>query len=344
MVRHCIAMAVMVGMGLCATGSTAYAEPNKPAVDAAGKKEGALLGQAKALHAEGVAHLQANELKQAQAAFAAAWGIEKHYRVAGPLGSVELALKKYRDAAEHLHFFMENFPKTGDAQDRTDTQKQLETAAAHVVRLTVSVEPADAVITANGVAIKTGEVVFYEPGELTLHASRHGYLSVLETETYGAGTTEEVTLRLTAIDGTKPVEPPSDGPDGRLVAGIAIGAGAIVALGVGIGGSVAASGYASDVERLDVGLDVDCFSSTSAECAELMDAAASHDHANDVAVGGYVVGGVLVGVSVGLLAWWATADKEGAVDDAPATEPKDRFLLVPSLSPYGAGLTFGGTW
>src|SRR5262245_39603845 len=38
--------------------------------------------------------------------FLAAWKLKQHYQIAANLGRAELMLKKYRDAAEHMAFFL----------------------------------------------------------------------------------------------------------------------------------------------------------------------------------------------------------------------------------------------
>ena len=311
-------------------------QPAQPQTTATAEMDGALLGQARKLHREGVIHLQRGKPKQAYAAFAAAWGIKKHYRVAGPLGAVELALKHYRDAAEHLHFFLEHSPNNSDLQDRAKTQKLFDEAAAHVVQLTLKVAPRDATIKVNGIETQANALGFYQPGSITITATHAGYRDYANTTVMAAGQKLALRVPLEKVVNPAPDKPTPEGPDARLVGGIAVGVGAAIALGVGIGGSVVAAGYASEARALDTSIDNKCLASDAAECLSLMRALTSHDDASDIALGGYVTGGALAAVSAGLLVWWATDD---TTDDTSPT-----VGVVPVVTPQVMSLRIIGEW
>src|SRR5271168_2244413 len=72
-------------------------------------------------------------------AYRAAWALQKSYDIAGNLGNVELKLGKYRDAAEHLAFSLENFPPTGEEAQQKAMEKRLAEVLKEVGRLHVKV-------------------------------------------------------------------------------------------------------------------------------------------------------------------------------------------------------------
>ena len=314
-----------------------------PESTATAAQEGALLGQAKKLRTEGLAHYAAGDVDAAYAAFIAAWRIKRHYRVAGPLGAVELELKRYRDAAEHLQYYLTHAPPKEERAETNKAKALLAQARTHTVELTVSVKPTKAVVKINGEVVNARHAAFYEPGTFAIEASCDGYLDNVQQRSFDAGSSQHLTITL--VTAPKPaLTSQADGPDGRLVAGIAVGIGAVIGLGVGVGESVAAAGYASDVKRLDVGNDGACFNAGLPGCDNLRGAATSHDSAVDIATGGYIVGGVLAGVSVGLLAWWATAPDDGDVKESNQSAVGMNIFLAPSIGPCSAGLNVEGIW
>jgi len=107
---------------------------------------------------------QVNQLfAQAQTAFAkgdkvaacdaykAAWALQKSYDIAGNLGGVELKLGRYRDAAEHLAFALDDFPPTGEPAQRQAVERKLAEALNEIGRLHVRVSVDGASVTVNGV-------------------------------------------------------------------------------------------------------------------------------------------------------------------------------------------------
>lgn len=96
--------------------------------------------------------------------------------LAGELGLCELALRKYRDAAEHLAFSLEQraaLPVTLQRRFEDGQRK----AIPHVAKLSLAVDPPDAEVIIDGKAI--GPVarvytLFFEPGLHTVRARAPG--------------------------------------------------------------------------------------------------------------------------------------------------------------------------
>lgn len=319
--------------------AVAQAAGDEPAHDATG----ALTDQARALHVEGVEHFRRGDYPKAYAAFSAAWGVKKHYQIAGALGACELKVGKPRDAAEHLHYFLEHFPAEGDAGERSKTRALLNEAKSKIVQLTIKVSPADATITVNGRQAQNDKPGFYEPGSCEVHANKYDYESTTATHPCEAGTARTITLALKPAAVQQPAPQPqpvvpSAGPDARLVAGIAVGVGALAGIAMGIGTTVVAAGHADEARMLSSDVDHACFPPASgAHCAELADAAAAHDRNRDLATGGFVAGGVLAGASAGLLLWWALAEE-------PESSAPVAVTVLPAWSPRHTGLILRGAW
>lgn len=306
--------------------------------------DAALTGQAHKLHTEGVGYFRVSRYEEAYAAFAAAWAIKPRFQIAGPLGACELKLKKYRDAAEHLRYFVDRAPEGEYVEDLKSTRKLLVEASAKVVQLTVEVIPADAILRVNGKSVTAGDAAFYEPGEVTLDAVREGYTAAMQTQVLKPGTTRTIKLKLSKPQpALVPRPPPDNGLDGRLTAGLVLGGAAVVGLGIGMGGDVQAGGYADDIAALRngaAGVEDVCTAPLSiTQCPELARAIEDNDAAVSLAIGGYVVGTVLATASVGLIMWWVLDDDdEGKADDRPAV------VMVPTFSDDGVGMTLIGAW
>ena len=79
----------------------------------------------KRLYAKGIAAQQAGDQKAARAAFAAAWKLRPHFKIAGNLGAVESELGLYREAAAHLDAAIALYKK-GGKNGGTNDQKKLD--------------------------------------------------------------------------------------------------------------------------------------------------------------------------------------------------------------------------
>src|SRR5262245_11666729 len=65
--------------------------------------------KARELHAQGDRLYERGEYARAHTAYVAAWSLKKHYQIAGNLGDCEVRIGKYRDAAEHLSYFIREY-------------------------------------------------------------------------------------------------------------------------------------------------------------------------------------------------------------------------------------------
>ncbi|WP_437713246.1 hypothetical protein WMF45_46290 [Sorangium sp. So ce448] len=127
--------------------------------------------------------------------------------LAGELGLCELALHKYRDAAEHLARSLEQREALPEAlQQRFEAGQRK--AAPHVARLVLGVDPPDAEVLVDGKRIgRTARTytLFFEPGQHMVRGRAPGCKDALHSLRAVAGAEHEFTMPLlcAAASGTK---------------------------------------------------------------------------------------------------------------------------------------------
>jgi PEGA domain len=150
----------------------------------------------------------------AYASFLAAWKLKRHYQIAANLGRAELQLTRYRDAAEHLAYFLRE--ASGVAPDeRKAAQAMLDEARAKVGSLTIIVDRAGAEVLVDGVAVgraPLGHEVFVAPGSRTVEAKLSGFDADRRALNVAAGSTPKVLLTPTPR-----AESQAEGPDRPIV-------------------------------------------------------------------------------------------------------------------------------
>jgi len=194
---------------------------------------------------DGVTAAKLGRWAKAHESFLAAWKVKQHFQIAANLGRAELKLRKYRDAAEHLAFFLREATGVSSQEDRA-ARKMLDEARAKVGAVTIQVNRADAEILVDGVAVGTAPIaheVFVEPGRRTVEAKLGGFEDDRRSLDITAGSSQNVVLTLSERPAAPaplfPARPagPSEKELGRpSVAPIAVGIGlTAAAVGVGIG-------------------------------------------------------------------------------------------------------------
>ncbi|MDC3988477.1 hypothetical protein [Polyangium jinanense] len=191
--------------------------------------------RARKLSEEGIALYGAEQFAEAHAAFVAAWSLKKHHQIAGMLGDCEMRLGKYRDAAEHLTYYVREYPKDRPAEKLTRARVMLEEAKSHVGTLTIRVDEPGADVFVDGKPVGPSPLVdpvFVDPGTRLIEVQRSRGKR-MQTVEVSAGSTHTVRLLLAPARGAVP--PPGPTSKGLPWAAITTGAGAAVSLGVGIG-------------------------------------------------------------------------------------------------------------
>jgi tetratricopeptide (TPR) repeat protein len=135
----------------------------------------------------------------------------------GLLGQTELALGKYREAAEHLSLAIRNTPQDKAAEALPIFKQDLETAKARVVTLRIVVDKPDAEITIDNKVINKSPVdyeIYVEPGSRTILATHPTDGSAKSVIDVAAGESRVINLTIGKADDNKAIAPlkykPSD--------------------------------------------------------------------------------------------------------------------------------------
>jgi len=203
---------------------------------------------ARRLHLEGDALYEKGKIADAHAAYVAAWSLKKHYQIAGSLGDCEMRLGKYRDAAEHLAYFLRGYPKDQPVELRERARGMLEEAKRHIAALTIDVGEAGVDILVDGKLVGQSPLegpVFVEPGSRLIEA-RRGTESGWKTIDARAGQAADVVL---VLSGARRIDVASSnaqdrGRDWVLVLGSAV----VGAAGLGAGAWMMTRAHQTDVE------------------------------------------------------------------------------------------------
>jgi len=175
----------------------------------AGAGASAAADRAKKLYEDGAKAAGLNQWERARAVFAEAWRLKQHWQIAVNLGQAELKTGKYRDAAEHLAYFLREGQAAG-AADRKKGEAMLAEARKHVGELAVTVNRAQAEILVDDQVVgraPLGNTLFVDPGQHVVVARLDGYTSIRESQQVYAGTTAQFDFQLTEIVELKPALP-----------------------------------------------------------------------------------------------------------------------------------------
>lgn len=312
-----------------------------------------------------VARYSKNDLEGAREAFLKAWKLRQHAAIAASLAEVELKLGRYRDAAEHLSFYLAHLP-TGKESSRTDAERQLAECKMHIGILQLTVDPLNATVLVDGVVVGNGNSseLFVEPGAHSLHAEKDGRRTPMQRPSVAAGETLDVRLTVpvsmpsaaSSPMQVQPQTPRSEPPriaqkrpvaeaddDGKFWTVTAGGALTAAAVGVGIMYTVQSNGADVRADELlrQVNRDSDpelvarhgaCTADPPpSACSELASARDDAVRSRNIAIGSFVAGGVLGVATVGAYLFWpdeARPSMSKKLTVAPWTVGHARGLMV----------------
>lgn len=339
------------GQGLTTSKAPA---PSAPAAPPAGSAQPPDADKVKRLYAEGSKAADLKQWEKARALFDEAFKLDPRPKIAANLGRAELKVGKAREAAEHLEYFLRE-DKEADAEAREAVQEVLDEATAKIGTLRVTVDVDGAEVFVGDRKVGTAPIkrsIFVEPGGYTVEARLAGKTPVSQKVGLGAGSKLDVDLRFEGPKaGTGSVG--VMGPEGKgkaipetepawrkpaIFGGIGL---AVVGIGVGVGFSVAALGKNDEVEaerdRLRYstvqGQEI-CSGEADPRCATLVGFLDARDAYRNLAIAGYVVGGL---ATAGTLAVLLSGPKKSAKGDqkSPST-----LMVVPSLGGFVVTGTF----
>jgi PEGA domain len=304
--------------------------------------EDALSDTARELFLKGVKAWEQQKWDQCRAALLAAFAIKRHTQIAGNLADCELRLGKDRDAAEHAWFFAHGLRPDAPTERRAAAEALLKQAQAKVGTLVVTVDADGADVLVDGQSAGKTPLrgpVFVEPGRHVVEALRAGGPGAQATADVGAGETREVELMVNRQEKPPPPPPPplpQQHEKRPIWPAFVMGGGALVAVAIGAGLTVAANGKGSAADRAEAmlpnsGPQAPCATYMSA-CATIVDDRQAHDVLARGALGTFIAGGVL---GVATLAYAVAALKRSA-----GTEVK----VVPVVGTDRAGVAVLGAW
>jgi tetratricopeptide (TPR) repeat protein len=249
------------------------------------------------LYDEGLALYEAERYAESYAVYIAAWSLKKHYQIAGNLGDCELRLGKYRDAAEHLTYYLREYPKDKPAENAQRAQALLDEAKRHIGTLDIVVDARGADVFLDGKVLgqtPLTEPVFVEPGKHSIEI-RRGQVSTLRTLDVNAGSEQTVRLNLTT-----PGHPAPPAPQVDWKAAVS---GALGAIGIGAGIGLLAKASAVDAEAAqfrrdnNLVLGTECHDNPSAACQKLGDLAKRQIPYSAVGIGAIALGAGGIGLT-----------------------------------------------
>lgn len=270
---------------------------------------------------------------EAERLFLQLWAESPTYDVALNLADMEMHLKRYRDAAEHITYAMKHFAPREDTQVAKAFREDLNEAKRHIATVFISVSHPGATVLVDGRPLglsPLGSEIFLDPGRHLIEARLDGFTTAQQTIAAEAGAEHKLNLQLTESQGidnaaanqsetrrppvngalatgpttdSSPMAPPSP-PQRSAVPAIVALSGAGVGLVTGIVFAVASNNAADrrdelKEQRADGTLPCSRGTPTPGICAELRDEADATVRYRTLAITGFGV--AAVGLATGYL-------------------------------------------
>lgn len=289
----------------------------------------AMTDKARQLYEEGVAALKRSKFFEARASFLAAWSLKKHWQIAANLADCELELGKFREAAEHAHYYRKNAP--ADRHPKGDAL--LARAKEKVGTLTIEVDKAGAEVLLDDVVLGKApleDVVFVEPGSHRVTARMAGSPDVSQSLAIKAGGAHVAELKL-ATSSPPPPPPTAKGPNVIVLATGGSLAGAALIAGIAL--TVVANGKAADAKSMYGSVVAQggasaCTSLAAPGCQSLHDTLEAKQNLSSGAAWSFIGAGVFAAATVtyGLVTRAKTTTSGFAV--APVITSAQRGVVV----------------
>jgi hypothetical protein len=312
---------VALGLVLAAAAASREGAAHPPLITDANTEEKAdeLRGHGNALSREG-------RLPEAIEAYIASFRLSETFGVAANVGTLELKLQRYRNAAEHLALALLLAPVDANPPVVETVKKELAEAKQHVgaLKIRVGLDFADVTIDGRGIDwLDAAHDVFVDPGVHTIAATRSGYTVDRRTVEVPAGARFEVDLVLAPLTSAvgSAGAPSSSLVPTRAEAGasarmpvVVAGAGvATVGTVLGVVFTVLANGKSSQAATLGTELGAHAgvaacaltSAATSTDCGSLRSLLGRQTTFGNAAIGSFVAGGA-VALGTGAYALWPT--------------------------------------
>jgi len=269
------------------------------------------------LFAEGVAAAQAGQREVAYEKLKAAWQLRQTFDIAASLATVENALGKHRDAAEHFQFALDNFPPMTEGGKREQLQAGLASAKTQVGELKINVA-AGATVEVNGKMVGTAPLqspVYVDAGQATVTCRKKDFGEGKALVEVRIGEAQEVKVEIVIA---------TDQPRGEkaLWPFAVFGGVAAAGVGVGIAGIVLNQQHLRDADEAIAALPDGACGATGELCTDISDRLKSSDQFLAMGIAGFAVAGA---AGIGALIYGLVPS------DAKASE--QAFRIVPVFGP-----------
>ncbi len=272
------------------------------------------------LYEEGVTAAQAGQKEIAYEKLKAAWALRQTYDIAAALAVVENALGKYRDAAEHFQFVLDNFPPVGDQTERARLQAGLDAARKNVGELKINVADG-ASVEVNGRLVGTAPLkgpVFVDPGQTTVSCKKKDFGEGKALVQVNIGEAKDVTVEIKITTGTET-------PGEKAVWPFAVfGAVGAAGLGLGIAGVVVNQQALSDADEAIAGKPPGSCGPDGSSCSDINDELSKSNTFLGLGIAGFAVAGA---AGIGALIYGLTP----ASPDGQSSEQAIR--IIPLVGP-----------
>jgi hypothetical protein len=261
-----------------------------------------------------------SDFRKAKSSLSAAWALVKSWDIAVNLGTAELKLGHYRDAAEHLAWGVrEGSIRMGESNEAVvKSRALLAQAAMRVGTVKLGVDQPGATVLVDEQFVGKSPLldpVYVEPGShrISAHPSDPGAAPGEVPIEIGAGEIRDLMLKLSATSNGASSRGPSDTPivatnrsglKTRTI--VAIGGGALTAIAAGIAltYTLKASSAQSDADGFKARIIPGNCDQASDLCNQLADAQANRTDANRIATPAWIAAGVVGAATLGTFLLW----------------------------------------
>lgn len=307
--------------------------------------------RAEELFRKGAEHYKAQRWAEAEKAYREAWSIQKTYDIATNVAQVLFKQGKHREAATFFAFALKNWPLSGKPEMRELARQRFADARAKVGALLIRVNMPGAEISVNGISVGVSPLedeVFVDPGELSVEAKLADHEPQKKSLLLLPGGAETVEMNLVKPkpkvepeDPKKPIEPPKR----NMIPAYAMGAGALVGFGLGLGFYLAGTGQVNDASTLALeiakaGGSCKAGAQRHAQCDELDSIKNTGRIFDGLSLTSTIVGG-LCGVGTALYLAWPYIKKSPPAESAPKAKGT---ALIPVINQHTAGALLVGAF
>jgi hypothetical protein len=293
------------------------------------------------IYRQALADYASGDYEKAVKGFEEVWSREKKPKAAGTLGRAEIKVRKFRDAAEHLEFYLRlDTDITADA--RKEAEAMLAAAKAQITTLRIAATPKGAELTLDGTSVGIAPLdheIYLDPGKHQVKAWHGQQTETKDIEAPPGGNEIELKLDVSTAPPVVSTTPRDTGFPVRTA--VMIGGGGLAVLGavlLGVGAGKKSEAL-SKVPKDEAG------KSLCAPPGALTGDRGNQDECNLVrslagtanALGGtgigFLVAGALIAGGAAVFPYLPIAQK-----DSKAAQ------LVPMVSTDGAGLVWQGSF